>query len=258
MTTPTRRLGFLGGYGHSPAWLERATTSLLAHGVELVDIPYPGFAGRAPAPDLETFLQEVASALEAARVDALYALGVGGALALFLRRQGAARLPILMQAPELLGTPRSLQLRWMRKPKVQRLVPRLWRSKWFTSLLARRYFQRPLDDAERSALFEGLAGCTLMFSLMAWINPESTADLKRFFQLERDLLHKDIYVWWGGRDVLVSEFELYEGEDDLTRVHWPVELYDAWGHYPMVDDPAGWAAEVARHLRGEPRRYTSG
>jgi hypothetical protein len=251
------RLGFLGGYGHNHARIAAAARHLEVLGVTLVDIPYLGFEGRPCPPDLETFVLGAAAAVEQAEVSALYATGLGGIVALFLRRHGAGRKPILMQAPELLGQARSLQLRLARHPRVQALVPRLLGSEWFERVAAQRYFERRLGDAERRDFFKGFAECEAMFALMRWITPDAVHDLKRFFRLERDLLQKDIAVWWGGRDVIVSEFELYEGEDDSTRVHWPVELFDRWNHYPMIDAPQVWAAEVHRHLTGRPREYAA-
>ena len=29
---------------------------------------------------------------------------------------------------------------------------------------------------------------------------------------------------------------------------FPLETFSDWGHYPMIDDPVGWAREVARAL----------
>ena len=248
------RLGYLGGYGHCGARVAPATQALAEHGITLIDIPYPGFEGRPSPPDFDSFLEGTARALADAQVSGLYASGLGGLLVLFLRRLGSARVPVIMQAPEWPGQARALHFKLLRHPAARVVLPRLVRLDPFRRVAAARYFERRLAPDERKAVFDGLAGCNALFDLIDWITPEVLEALQRYYQLERALLHDGIQVWWGGRDPIASEYELYGGEFDM-RIHWPVELYDGWAHFPMVDTPQRWAAEVHRHFSGQPRQY---
>lgn len=60
MPSPVR-VSFLGGNGHCAARLAAARPFL--SGIELDDVPYPGFAGRPRAADLESFLRAIAAHL---------------------------------------------------------------------------------------------------------------------------------------------------------------------------------------------------
>ena len=80
------RVSFLGGNGHCAARLAAERPFLT--GIELDDVPYPGFEGRPRAADLESFLGALAAHLRASAPARVYAMGIGGLLALCLRARG--------------------------------------------------------------------------------------------------------------------------------------------------------------------------
>jgi pimeloyl-ACP methyl ester carboxylesterase len=231
-----KRVAFMGGNGHCAARLAPARG--FAADLELADVPYPGFDGRPRARNLETFLGAIAPTQSAPAL--VYATGIGGLLALALRARGALEgTPVLMQAPVLWGLEHRLMPKLMRWRPAQRLIPRVFAARAFQARFVRRHFMRPLPSEQRTAFFDGYARCAALADMFGWL----TAALLR--RLERDLAGPldRITVWWGGQDRVVATDELRFSRAALG-VAWPLRTFPGWGHYPMLDEPQAWVAEL--------------
>lgn len=242
MPSPVR-VSFLGGNGHCAARLAAARPYL--SGIELDDVPYPGFEGRPRAADLESFLRALAAHLQASAPARVYALGVGALLALCLRARGElAGIPLLLQGPILWGLERRAMPRLMRLGPA-RLLPRLFAARAFQGHFARKYFTHPPEGETRAAFFAGYARCPAASDLFTWLSPALLHALERDFAARPEALEK-VGVWWGGRDRVVSPRELEVtvaalGLGDL----WPLRMFADWGHYPMIDEPRAWAEALS-------------
>jgi len=244
------RIVFLGGNGHCAGRLAAGRRALSEEGLELADIPYPGFEGRARAADLEGFLGSVAHELAAGGgADLVYATGIGGLIALCLRaKDGRPDVPLLLQAPVLWGLERRLLPRIMRLPWARAAARRLFAWSSFQRRFLRRHFLKPPPAEVQAAFFDGYARCGAFPDLFAWFTP---ARLRR---LERDLAARpaalrDVAVWWGGRDRVVAPRELRWSEQALGTT-WPLRIFPDWGHYPMIDEPGAWARALAGVVKG--------
>jgi pimeloyl-ACP methyl ester carboxylesterase len=230
----------MGGNGHCAARLAPARG--FAADLELADVRYPGFEGRPRARDLEEFLDDVARMLLPPPA-LVYATGIGGLLALALRARGALEgTPVLMQAPVLWGLERRLMPRLMRWRPARRLASRVFAARAFQAHFVRRHFMRRLPSEQREAFFDGYARCAALADMFGWLTP----DLLR--TLERDLAGRaraldGITVWWGEKDRVVAPDELCFTRAALG-VDWPLRTFPAWGHYPMLDEPEAWVAEL--------------
>jgi hypothetical protein len=250
-----RTLIYLGGNGHCAGRLtltRQALGRLTAAGTvapfELVDLAYPGFEGRPRAPGLDAFLRSLSEGISQATGRGgkilLYGTGIGGLLALCLRARGEwLRVPLLMQAPVLWGLERRLMPRVMRLGLARLLLGRVFASGWFRRGFVRKQFQRPLAPEMRAAFFDGYARCPALADLFAWITPRTLRALEQQFAGRPEALGR-IGVWWGGRDRVVNLQELAWTEQAL-RVRWPLRLFPAWGHYPMIDEPEEWVRNLA-------------
>lgn len=241
-----RRVAFLGGNGHCAARLAPARGQLPQE-IVLLDTPYPGFEGRPRAADFGEFLDTVGSHLWKAAPDRLYAMGIGGLLALCLRARGELLgVPLLFQAPILWGLERRLMPEVMRLGLARIALTRLFATAPFQRRFVARYFTHPPAPETVQSFFDGYARCAAAPDLFAWLNP----DLLR--SLERDLAARPaalqgIEVWWGGKDRVVTLKELAWTREALELGEsWPVRVFPAWGHYPMIDDPEGWVEELVR------------
>jgi pimeloyl-ACP methyl ester carboxylesterase len=219
--------------------------------VSLAEVRYPGFEGRPRAKDLDTFLKAVSDqmAISAAGKgpDPVYATGIGALIALALRaRDELLEVPLLLQAPVLWG----LEHRWM--PRLMRLRParasvgRVFASKWFQRRFVRRHFTKPPSLEMQAAFFDGYARCAALPDLFAWFTPAVLRQLVE--QLEsRPAARRNVTVWWGGRDRVVTPREMRWTEEALgTR--WPIRVFPDWGHYPMIDEPEAWARALSEEL----------
>jgi hypothetical protein len=264
---------FMGGNGHASGRLEPArgalaelTESRARPPFTLVDVPYPGFEDRPRAGSFDEFLLAVAASIrppsndradrdEGAGTSIIYASGIGGLLALCLRARGEiADVPLLLQAPVLWGLARRLMPRVMRMGLAQIALRRAFASSLFQARFARKHFRRPPDPEVRARFFEGYARCSALPDFFAWLTPELLGRLEADFAARPEALGR-IAIWWGERDTIVPVKELAWTEAALG-VRWPVRLFPAWGHYPMIDDPSGWvralsdAVESASSLPG--------
>ncbi|MEA2601508.1 MAG: hypothetical protein QOF89_2500 [Acidobacteriota bacterium] len=241
-----RRVAFLGGNGHCASRLARAC-SHLPEEIALLDTPYPGFEGRPRVLGFEDFLDAAGSHLRAAAPNLVYAMGIGGLLALCLRARGELLdVPLLFQGPILWGLERRLMPKVMRLGLAGIALTRLFASAPFQRRFVSRYFtQSPAPETVR-AFFDGYARCAAAPDLFVWLNPALLRSLERDLAARPAALD-GIEVWWGGKDRVVNLQELAWTREALAlRERWPVRVFPEWGHYPMIDDPQGWAEELVR------------
>ncbi|HSS50476.1 MAG TPA: hypothetical protein VLX28_16180, partial [Thermoanaerobaculia bacterium] len=175
----SRRIAFLGGNGHCAARLA-AARGVLPPEVELLDTPYPGFEGRPRARDFEEFLDAAGAHLREAAPQRVYAMGIGGLLALCLRARGdLLEIPLLLQAPILWGLERRLMPKVMRLGLARFALTRLFASASFQRRFVSKYFTHvPALETVR-AFFEGYARCAAAPDLFAWLNPALLRSLER-------------------------------------------------------------------------------
>ena len=244
----SRRIAFLGGNGHCAARLAAARRHLPAE-IKLLDVPYPGFEGRPRARDFEEFLDAVGIHLREAAPVRIYAMGIGGLLALCLRARGdLLEIPLLFQAPILWGLERRLMPKVMRLGLARFALTRLFASAPFQRRFVSKYFTHSPAPETVCAFFDGYAQCTAAPDLFAWLNPTLLRSMERDLAVRPEALD-GIDVWWGAQDRVVTLQELAWTWEALgSRERWPVRVFPEWGHYPMIDDPQGWAEELVRDV----------
>ena len=242
-----RRILFLGGNGHCAARLAAARAALAQAGAELLDVAYPGFEGRPRARDLDDFFESIAASWPSRPEetpgpdDLVYATGIGGliALALRAREDEISQAPLVLQAPVLWGLAHRVMPRVMRSRVARAAAVRLFRAEPFQRRFARTHFMRPLAPDLQEAFFDGYGRCGAFADLFAWFTPEYLDRLQRQLA-EKPAALARITVWWGERDRVVTPGEMTWTEQALGA-RWPLRVFPGWGHYPMIDDPAGWA-----------------
>jgi pimeloyl-ACP methyl ester carboxylesterase len=253
------RVVFIGGNGHCAARLAAARAALRRRALpggeppwDLVEPACPGFEDRPRAPDLSAFLDALSAevGLHAAAAPGrvlVYATGIGGLLALCLRaRCEWHEVPLLLQAPVLWGLERRRMPRLMRHPWTRGLLVGLFGVRPFRAWFARRYFVRPPPAPLRAAFFDGYARCPAAADFFAWLTPALLRRLEADFAEERGGLEK-VSLWWGGRDRVVDLRE-WAWTRQALKADWPLHRFPDWGHYPMIDDPAGWVRAVTDEL----------
>lgn len=239
------RFVFLGGNGHARARLVPAWRALSATrgAFELQEAVYPGFEDRPRSLSFDAFLDAVAASvgdLARGRRTVLYATGIGALFALCLRARGGPRVPLLMQGPVLWGLERRLMPRLSALGPARRAIGVAFASRFFEAHFVRRNFVVAPPDDVRERFFDGYARCSALADFFAWLTPTLLRDLERRFTDDPAALDR-IAIWWGGRDRIVTPKELAWTARAL-HVSWPIRMFPAWGHYPMIDDPQRWVA----------------
>jgi pimeloyl-ACP methyl ester carboxylesterase len=244
-----RRVVLLGGNGHCSARLALARPALADAGVDLVEVRYPGFEGRPRVKDLASFLDAVSPQARAAEGNGavVYATGIGGLIALCLRARGELLdAPLLLQAPVLGGLQRRLMPRLMRLRVARAAARRMLAAAPFQRRFVRRHFLRRPSAEAQAAFFEGYAGCAAFEDLFEWFGPGLLRRLETALAGRPEAVRR-VSIWWGGRDRVVTPGELRWVEAALGTT-WPVRVFPAWGHYPMIDDPEGWARALGAEV----------
>jgi hypothetical protein len=210
---------------------------------DLVELPYP----KAPSYDaLLSRLEETWACWEAEHPESpVYATGIGGLVALSLRARGAlASNPLVIQGAVLWGLERRWFPRLMRLPGMPRLLVRAFRNECVRARFSRRHFLTQRDPEWSRRFFAGYGDAEAFACWVRWLTP---ALLRR---LERELAARpgaldSLEAWWGAADSVVGVEELRVTERALG-VRIPLRTFASRGHYPMIDDPKGWVAEVSR------------
>lgn len=250
------RVIFLGGNGHAAVRLERAQALLREKGepFELEQVGYPGFEGRAAAPNgFEGFLRIVAEEIERLRDGAkgpvsIHATGIGATIFLALRSRGQfVDLPAVLEGAVLWG------LEERRFPKLMRTatwVPRLLQRALRTGLAKRRFRRKymPGENGDEYArrFFEGYEQCKSFADFFTWLDPAFLRTLEKRFAENPERL-EGIEFWVGEHDAVVGLREVRLTESALGRT-FPVRELAGFGHYPLLEQPGEWLREVERSL----------
>lgn len=236
---------YLGGNGHAPVRLEPARGVLrrLGDPFALLELDYPA------ASSWENLLTGLGAAVEeAGRAHPrapVYATGIGALVALALRARGLLLAhPLVLQGGVLWGLERRSFPRVMRLPGLPALLAAGLQTSLVRRRFAARHFLRAHPPAFLDAFFEGYRDATAFSGWFEWLRPGLLRTLERELSAAEGALD-GIEAWWGGRDGVVGVEELHVTERALG-VEIPLRVFPEWGHYPMIDDPEGWVAEVRR------------
>lgn len=236
---------YLGGNGHAAVRLD-AVRSALRPGIELIDVPYPGFEGRPASPSLDAFLDEVSQRCrEHPEAVAVVASGIGAMVALGVRTRGVlVDTPLILQGPVLWGLERRAFPKLMQFPPLRAALRWAFTVPSFRRRFARKQFLAPQSPETLARFFDGYARCAAFGDFFRWFTP---AYLRR---LERELtpeMRNNVRVWIGGGDGVVGRAEVAATERALG-VSWPIREFPSWGHYPSMDVPREWARALDDEL----------
>ena len=219
----------------------------LGDGVRLHAITLPGFEGRplgTDSPTMATYTDDLLATLDG--IDGptvVLGHGIGGSIALdALGRRPDAADGLVLHA----------------------IVGANLDERWFPRFMSRPAVRAGVQQAISSAPVRAVAGRLLFRSAPQGFADRFLAEYRRAesFGPMFDLLTADWFdglaevpvptmVLWGAKDRVLDVDQLEVIEALVPNRERRIE--PAWGHFPMIDDPAGYArvvAEVARSLVG--------
>lgn len=238
---------FLGGNGHADVRLEGVRSALEQAGqpFRLVDLEYPAVAS------YDELLAQLALRMEQldeqTPVGLVYATGIGGLIALSLRARGALRHQhLVLQGAVLWGLERRWFPRLMRLPGMPGLLTRAFRNERVRARFVARHLHSTPAPEWVERFFAGYGDADAFARWFAWLTPALLRRLEVELAARPDALEQ-LEVWWGDADSVVGLEELRLSERALGRA-LPVRTFAGWSHYPMIDEPRAWVAEVSRAL----------
>ncbi|WP_035054441.1 PEP-utilizing enzyme [Andreprevotia chitinilytica] len=232
MTSPT--LYLLGGNGSCAEWWQDALSSFQHYQPEPVELP--GF-GNNPQPPCSS-IAELADALLAQTQpgQAIYGVGVNSLVVLHaLVKQPRHFSRVILQSP--VGA-----FLWERRlPKIMGWRPLRALAHWLVGHYPQRFHRKfstqRWTTAQYARMGDGYRRCRAFEPY--WDIMRADAALTLF-----DRIETPIELIWGQHDGVIPWEQAAAWEGVLCRAELSVTLQPDWGHYPWIDDPAGFASWV--------------
>ncbi len=209
-------------------------------GVRLVPITLPGFA-RVPRDPSFRSLADYADALAALvraepRPRLLLGHGIGGSIALELVQRHAADLDgLILHAPVGTRLNRRIFPRLMALPGAREGGRRILASRIMRPLFRRLLFSRTVPVAYTDRFFDEYGDCSVFSQMFDLISPA-------WFQGLRPAVLPSALLW-GADERLLSVDQADDYRALLPAAQ--VRTVPGWGHFPMIEQPRAYAAEVA-------------
>jgi pimeloyl-ACP methyl ester carboxylesterase len=208
--------------------------------VRLVAVTLPGFADRPADPairSLADFADALGRLMEAEpRPRIVLGHGIGGSIALEMIQDRAASLDgLILHAPVGTRLERRLFPRLMAVPGARALGRRLFAARLLRPIWRRVLFSRTIPRAYLDRFFEEYGQCAVFSQMFDLITPTWFRGL-RPIDLPSALL-------WGEDERLLTVDQVDDYRRLLPRAL--VRRVPGWGHFPMIEQPAGYAREIA-------------
>ncbi len=208
--------------------------------IDFRPITLPGFASRPADPALQS-ISDYADHLHteigvhSGRL-VLLGTGIGGTIALDYAQRHAAGLDgIILHAP--VGT--RLDTRWFPKlmsiPSMKALVQWMISSRLFRPIFTRLLFQNDIPKPYRDQFFYEYRQCSVFAQMFDIITPEWWGSLRS--------IDTSTALLWGEQERVLTVDQL----DDYKQLlpNHLVKTVPHWDHFPMVEQPAEFAAIIA-------------
>lgn len=233
------------------AWRFERVRPFLPEEVRFTTPTLPGF-GRVPRDPALASLRDYATRLRSLIADeprplVLLGHGIGGSLLLELAQFAPeAGDALILHAPVGARLESRLLPRLLRSRAAAAIGQRALASRLLRPLWRRRLLSTPVPRVYLDRFFGEYRSCAVFGDMFALITPEWFASLRP--------VPTPGALLWGERDGVLGVDQL-----EAFRVLLPgclVSLPRRWDHFPMVEDPEGYAREVlalCRRLCGLPR-----
>jgi pimeloyl-ACP methyl ester carboxylesterase len=222
---------------------------LMPPDVRLAPITLPGFANVPANPalrslrDYATVLAHIVAGQPRPRV--LLGHGIGGSIALELIQDHAAMLDgLILHAPVGTRLDRRLFPRLMAVPGARRIGQHLLASRLLRPVYRRLFFSPAVPTAYLDRFFDEYRQCSVFSQMFDLITPTWFRGL-RPTTLPAALL-------WGEAERLLAVDQVRDYQALLPGA--VTRSVPGWGHFPMIERPDQYAAEIAALARALVRR----
>ncbi len=212
-------------------------------------ITLPGFSTSPPDPTLRTIADYAGHlgdrcdelAAETGHRPVVLGHGIGGSILLeLLQHRPAAVAGVILHAPVGARLDRRLFPLAMRLPGARPTVQRMIAARPLRPLWRRSFFRDPVPPAYLAQFFEEYRACSVFADMFDLIVPGWFAGLHP--------VDVPAVVLWGGRDRVLSADQAGAFVPLLRTA--TVRIEPGWDHFPMIEQPADYAATVAELATG--------
>lgn len=217
---------------------------LMPSDVRLAPITLPGFANLPADPALRS-LRDYAAVLaemvaDVSRPRVLLGHGIGGSIALELVQERADVLDgLILHAPVGARLDRRLFPRLMAVPGARRVGQRLLASRLLRPLYRRLFFSPAVPPAYLDRFFDEYRHCSVFSQMFDLISPT-------WFRGLRPTVMPSALLW-GEAERLLAVDQVREYQVLLPGAI--VRSVPGWGHFPMIEQPQQYAAEISALAR---------
>lgn len=229
---PQPLLYLLAGNGSAADWWDDALPHFQHY--RPVPLELPGF-GNHPAPpcaDLAAYAQALLAATEPGH--AILAVGVNALLVLHAlqRRPGHFSRTVLLAPVGVFLWQRTLPALMAPLP-LRKAVHWLLshRPAWF----AAKFSTQTWSPAQYRRMGNSYRRCRAFVPYWDMVRADTALPLLEW-------ISDPIELVWGGRDAVLDQKHAAAWSAVLARAQLTVQIQPAWGHYPWIDDPAGFTA----------------
>ena len=229
-----------GGGAHRFAWV----VPLMPADVSLAAVTLPGFAAVPADPALRSLadfagcLARLVEPLPRPRI--ILGHGIGGSIALELVQRHADLVDgLILHAPVGARLDRRIFPKLMATPGARSLGRRLFASRLLRPIVRRMLFSRTVPAHYLDRFFEEYRQCSAFSQMFDLITPAWFQGL-RPTELSSALL-------WGEDERLLSVDQLTDYQALLPCA--VARRVPGWGHFPMIERPEEYAAEIASLAR---------
>jgi pimeloyl-ACP methyl ester carboxylesterase len=203
----------------------------------------PGFEGDKPLSTLADYvahLDKLVQELPHPRV--ILGTGIGGSLILeYLQYHSQEVDAVILHAPVGAHLEKRLFPRLLKLPGMARLIQNLISARLLRPLLQRLFFQEPeqLPTDFLNRFFSNYGRCSAFALMFEWLTPRWWAELR-----PNDI---PAALLWGGRERMLKPEHTQEFLKKLPQAS--VRIVSDWDHFPMIEQPHEFCAEVELLLK---------
>jgi pimeloyl-ACP methyl ester carboxylesterase len=217
---------------------------LMPANISLVAVTLPGFAAVPADPALRSltdFADCLARLVRAQpRPRVVLGHGIGGSIALELVQREPDLLDgLILHAPVGTRLERRIFPRLMAIPGSRAIGQQIFSSRLFRPIFRRLLFSGPVPPAYLNRFFDEYRQCSVFSQMFDIISPA-------WFQTLQPV-HLPSALLWGEAERLLTVDQLEDYRALLPAA--TTRRVPGWGHFPMIEQPAEYAAEIATLAR---------
>jgi len=248
MKQPEQLLYLLSGNGSTAQWWEDALPHFKQYTPQTLELPGSGGNRSQNYKSLDQLAVSLLAMTQPG--NPVFVVGVNALVALraeALQPGHFARLMVLAPVGAFLGDRKFVK--WMAKKPVRRTLHFLLSR--YPKLFRRKFSDQQWSGQQYRRMGDGYAQCQAFETYFEIVRGYDALDLFEWITAPVDLI-------WGAGDAVLGIGQAAAWDAILPRAELTVTLKKEWGHYPYIDQPEQFAADIEAFKGGFPAHTKAG